>query len=91
MLSVAFINILDAEVINDEHKHDGAPAMSPEAGCNCALIISVVMEARRQEIIGQLAGLLEAIYTFGDFEVHPAIVRQCGEVVFVNELIWDDG
>ena len=87
---MAFIDILDAEVIYDEHEHDGAPAMSPEAGCNRALIISVVMEARRQEVIGKFAGLLEAIDTFGDLEVHPAIVCQCGEIVFVNEFIWDD-
>ena len=43
---MAFIDILDAEVINDEHEHDGAPAVSPEAGCKRALIISVVKETR---------------------------------------------
>ena len=91
MFSMALINILDAEVIHDENEHNGAPAMAPEARCNCALVVPVFMEACSKEVIGKFARLLEAIHTFGDLEVHPAIVCQCGEVVFVNEFIWDDG
>ena len=34
-------------------------------------------------------GLLEAVDTFGDFEVYPAIVAVLFKVVLVDEFLWD--
>ena len=33
--------------------------------------------------------MLEAVDTFGDFEVHPTIVVVLLKVLFVDEFLWD--
>ena len=33
--------------------------------------------------------MFEPIDAFGDFEVNPSIVCILGEIVFINEFLWD--
>ena len=33
----------------------------------------------------------EAVTSFDDFEVHPAVASMIGEVVFIDEFLWDVG
>ena len=42
-----------------------------------------------EAIIGKYPCLLEAVYTFGDFEVHPTVVAVLFKVLLVDELLWD--
>ncbi len=41
MVCMVFLGVLDAKVIHDEDKDQWAPGVSPEAGCDSALVVSV--------------------------------------------------
>lgn len=45
MLSMAFVHVLNAKVIHIEDKHDGPPAVLPEAWCDSALVIAMFTKA----------------------------------------------
>ena len=57
-------NVLDAEVIHDEHKNDGSPFVVPEAGCSGTLIVAVLGQMLSEEIIGQFTSLFQPIDSF---------------------------
>ena len=42
---VSFANVLNAEVVNDQEKHDWAPSASPEPRCEGALVAVVDLDA----------------------------------------------
>ncbi len=39
-----------------------------------------------EEVIGELAGLLEAIDCIGDFEVDPVIMDVCIQILLINKF-----
>ena len=82
---------LYTKVVNNEGKCDGVPAVGQEAWGSRCLLVSVFVETRCKEIVGQFASLFEAVYLFLDLEVYPAIAGQGSEVIFVCEFPWDDG
>jgi hypothetical protein len=53
MVCVAFISILEAEVINDEDKDQWMPVVVPEAGRDGALLVSMFCESRGEKVVGQ--------------------------------------
>ena len=52
MFGMAATNVLDAKVIQDEHKDDGSPFVVPEAGCGVTLIVAMLGQVLSEEIIG---------------------------------------
>lgn len=34
--------------------------------------------------------MLKTVYSLIDFEVDPAVMRNCCKAIFVDEFIWDD-
>ena len=44
MVGVFFANIFYAEVVNAEGEGNGAPIVSPEAQCGCALMVAMFVE-----------------------------------------------
>ncbi len=65
-----------AKVINDEDEHDRVPLVVPEAWSHGCLEVSVQAEAFGEKIVGEFAGLFEAVDGFGDFKVYPTIVYE---------------
>ena len=51
------------------------------------MVVSAFAEAFFEEIVGEYAGLGEAVDATTDLEVHPAVVGYGGEVVFGDELV----
>ena len=66
--------ILNAEIIKNEYKHDGAPFVAPKPWCSCGFIIAIVVKARAELVIGQLAGLGEPVVSLDNFEVDPSVM-----------------
>ena len=56
-MSVAFINKLDAKVINYEHKLDGSLLVAPNARGGGNVIIASCIEALLEELVSQDSGL----------------------------------
>ena len=82
-------NVLDSKVIHDEHKNDGSPFVVPEARHSGALVVAVGGKSFGEEVIGQFASLFEAIDAFCDLEVNPVVEGILGEIVLINEFLWD--
>ncbi len=82
-------HILNAEIVNNENKNDGAPTVTPQAGCGGRLIVPVFPKALVQEVVGELTGLFYSVDPLRDFEVDPSGVLICGEVIFINGFGWD--
>ncbi len=68
----------DAEVVDNKTEDDAAPHVPPEARCVLALVVPFFGEALFKELVGEDAGLGEAIHPLLDFDVYPS--------VFVNEV-----
>ena len=82
-------NISDSKVIHNKDKNDGSPFVTPEARCSGALVVAMGGESFGEEVIGQFASLFEAIDAFCDLEVNPVIEGILGEIVLINEFLWD--
>jgi len=46
-------------------------------------------ELFREEIVGELSCLLQSINTLINFKVYPTIFFVFGEVVLIDEFLWD--
>ena len=86
---MAAANILDTKVIHNKYKDDGSPFVAPEAWGGVALKVAMLGQMLSEEIIGQFASLFQAVDPFCDLKVYPIIEGILGEVVFINEFLWD--
>ncbi len=50
-------HILNAKIVNDEHKNNGAPTVVPKARCGSTLTVPVFSKALVKEVIGELTSL----------------------------------
>ena len=46
MVKVVVTYILNAEIINNEYKHDGAPFLAPKYWLSSGFIVAIVVKAR---------------------------------------------
>jgi hypothetical protein len=76
VVGVAFVCVLEAEVVNDEDKDEWSPIVAPESRCDGTLVVTVFGKSRGEEVVGKFTGLLEAVDAFVDFEVNPPTVGE---------------
>ena len=82
-------DVFDADVVNNEDKHDGASFVAPEARRGGTLVVTLRCQSCSEEVVSQHARLVKAVYPFPYFKVDPVMMSECGEVVFVNEFRGD--
>ncbi len=68
-----------SKIIEDEAENDAAPDVTPEARSVLALVIYFFGKALLEELVGEDAGLREAVHSFTDFDVDPSF--------FVNQVV----
>ena len=91
MLGMALVRELDAKIIHNENKDDWPPLVLPKTRCSVALVVPVFVQPLHVEVIGKFARLLDAIDSFCDFKVNPAMMCKGHDVIFLDEFLWDDG
>ena len=65
--------------------------MTPEARSVLALAVTLFGKSLLEELVGNDAGLGEAVHSFPNFDVDPSVfVNQVPEVVFYDDLFRDD-
>jgi len=89
VVSVVVADVFDSEVVDYECEHDGLPLVAPEARSAFTLVVAFVGEMLSEEVLGEDAGLGEAVDAFANFEVYPAVVYVMQEVVLSDEFLWD--
>ena len=82
VVGVTVANLFDAEMVNDEGEHDGAPLVSPEARIGGALVAASNIEVFLEELVGEDSGLRKSVNAATNFRVDPAAADAVGEVIF---------
>ena len=89
MVGVFFANIFYAKVIDAEGEGDGAPIVLPEAWRGRALMVAMFVESFFELILGEDAGLQEALHALLDLDVDSAIrSRDLFEVKYLDKFGW---
>ena len=70
---VGFVCDHCSEIVDNETKDDVVPYVPPEAGGVLALVVPFLCKALFEELVGEDAGLGEAIHSFSNFNVYPTI------------------
>ncbi len=90
MVSMSLSHIFNPKIVDDEDKHDRLPLVAPEARHCGTLVIPMAGKAFGEEVVGQFAGLWQAVDAFSDFEVDPVVVvYNCRKVVLISEFCRD--
>jgi hypothetical protein len=80
-----------SKIIDDEAENDAAPDVMPEARSVLALVVTLFGKSLLEDLVGNDAGLGEAVHSFPNFDVDPSVfVNQVPEVVFYDDLFRDD-
>jgi hypothetical protein len=89
MVEVFNPNIIHPKVINYEAELDGTPFVAPEAWGAFGLVISFSKKAGLKEIVGNYAGLGEAIIALANLKVDPTVTIVTLKVVFLDKFRWN--
>jgi hypothetical protein len=90
VIGVCFSFVFNAEVVDDEGELDGAPGVFPEALHEGGLVVAVFRQTFGEKVVGELAGLGQAVHAFVDADVYVAIVGEGLEVVRIYDFLWDE-
>ena len=82
VVHMAVANIFNAEIVNGDGEHDGAPLVLPEARSGGALAVARNVEVYLEELVAKNSGLQKSIDAATNFELDPAIADTVGEVIF---------
>jgi hypothetical protein len=79
------------EIVDDEAENDTLPDVTPEARSVLALVVALFGQSLFEELVGNDAGLGEAVHSFSNFNVDPSfVIDQVPEVVFYDDFFRDD-
>jgi len=91
VVNVVHVGYFYSNIIDDEAENDAAPEVALEARSALALVVTFFGESLLEELVGNDAGLGEAVHSFPNFDVDPSVfVNQVPEVVFYDDLLRDD-
>ena len=66
-------NVFDSEIVDDERELHRAPRVFPETGDARALEVTLVVEALFEKLLGQNAGLGEAVHALSHFDIDKTV------------------
>ena len=90
MLGMFAADVLDAEVINHKGEENGARFMAEEAGGVFTLVVAVFGKVGNEGVVGDAAGLGEAIHAFVDFDVNVTFVDEGFKIVEFKNCLRDE-
>jgi hypothetical protein len=79
------------EIVNDKAENYTTPDVTPEARSVLALVVTPLGQSLFEELVGDDAGLGEAVHAFLNFNIDSSVlVDQVPEVVSYDDLVRDD-
>ena len=91
MVHVVHVGDFYPKIVDNEAENYATPDVSPEARSVLALVVTLFGQSLFEELVGDDAGLWEAVHAFANFDVHLSVgVDQVPEVVLDNDLFGDD-
>ena len=85
-----FSNVFHSEVIHNEAEGNGASFVGEEAGDSFGLVVAVLGEIGDEDIVGNAAGLGEAVHAFADLNIDIAVADEGFKVVVLHDAVWND-
>ena len=89
MLSVGTVDVLDAEVVDDQGEVQVPGVVLPEARCDWHGTISVRGEAALQQLVGKDAGLWQAIHAASDFRPNESVDGDGQQIIELDDRLRD--
>ena len=89
VMGVVFANIFNTEVIYDDTESERSPFKAPESRNGELFVVSSIVEALGEEVIGNIARLQKAVDVFTYLEVYPPFTRKSVDFIFENKFLWD--
>ena len=86
---IFFLDVLDSEVVHAEAERDCVVFVSEESWGDSGWFVSGCFKAWEQSVISHSSGLWESVHAFGDFDIDVSVVDEWGEVVQVDDFLWD--
>ena len=91
MVHVIHVGDFYPKTVDDEAENNTLPDVMPVARSVLALVISLFGQSLFAELVGDDAGLREAVHAFSNFDIDPSLfVDQVPEVVFYDDFFGDD-
>lgn len=91
VLGVGVMDVLDAEIIDDQGEHDAVGGMMPKRGCMAHWSIAGRGQMLREAVTGKAASLFKAGHAFPDLHVDIPIAGDGIQVVVLDDFSRDDG
>jgi hypothetical protein len=89
MVSVATLEVFYAEVVDDKGENDCSLIVFPEAVCEVHWRVSMWSKKFDKLVVGDFAGLWEAVHASLDLDVDKAVADFGSQIVQVHDGIWD--
>ena len=86
VMSVVFIDELDAKVFNYEHKLEGSPLVVPNARSGGGLIIASCVAALFKELVSKDSGPQQIINAVTNFKRNPVMVYKLEEIILLDDF-----
>jgi len=91
VVHVLYVGDLNTKIVDDEAENNTSSDVTPEARGVLALVVALCGQSLFEELVGDDAGLGEAVHSFSNFNVHPSFfVDQVPEFVFCDDFFRDD-
>ena len=90
MEGMFFTDIFHAKIVDNKGELDWSPFVLPKAWYQLALVVTTFVETLLKQLIGQQAGLWEAIHASIRFDVDHAVVRHNRfQIIFQDNFVGD--
>ncbi len=91
MVDVGLVDVLHAKIVNNQGEADWAPFVAPVSRGYFALLVACFVELFGEEVLGNDAGLWEAVHSLSYFAENVAIcIHFVTEFVFLNDILWEE-
>jgi hypothetical protein len=91
VVDVGFVDVLHAKIVNDQGEADWVPFVAPVSRAYFALSVACFVELFGEEVLGNDAGLREAVHSSSYFAENVAIyIHFVMEFVFLNDILWEE-
>ena len=89
VVGVFLADVLDPKVVDDEGENYGLGGVLPERRSSGNRGEPKTGKVSFEAVVGDAAGLFEAGHAFSDFEVNPAVITECAEVLLFDNFVRD--
>ena len=88
---VLHVGDFNTKIVDDKAENNILPDVTPEARGVLTLVVALCRQLLFEELVGDDAGLGEAVHSFSNFNVYPSFfVDQVPEVVLYDDFFRDD-